>query len=197
MVRAGTAAVVLVAYFALVCVFNGSKAGEVTLLSADDTSPAPQISEPELGETAGRQGLDPDHPPHLPGSVVPHVCAKPKTNSVNGYKAVSCGDCDTKYTAIQNRKPIGLKACAAICTKKGCTMFSYGEKTIKGGAGLGCRIATGKTCPNSVDRYCKQTGKSWVKKVIKQQGKAMTKACCGSTQCSKINYYGGILYKPA
>merc|ERR1711998_313743 len=108
-------------------------------------------------------------------TLLPNKCNKPipHTHGVKDIKAISCGDCDLKYKAIQNRKLIGLKACAAICKREGCEMFSYGEKNIDGGAGLGCRIATGKTCPNSVNRYCKETGKSWVKGVIKQQGKAM------------------------
>merc|ERR1712159_83536 len=62
-------------------------------------------------------------------------CAKPRAPKVTGFKVVSCGDCDFKYTAVGGRKPIGLAKCAAYCRKHKCKRFSYGTKNVEGKAG--------------------------------------------------------------
>ena len=114
-------------------------------------------------------------------------CPKPDTSkSVSNYKLVGCGDCDTGYTSIQDRKLIG---CAEECKKVNCKRFSYGEKNAVGTAGLGCRVSKGESkCPNTVKRYC---GDGYT-----PHWAGASKQCCESTKCGKINYWGGNLYEP-
>jgi hypothetical protein len=123
----------------------------------------------------------------------PKVCPKPNTKQAPaGFKVVGCGDCDNTYTPIRNRKLIGLAACARECKNRNCRSFSYGTKNAEGGPGLGCRIGKGsKKCPISTKRYCSS---SYALSKVKKWGG--DKSCCGSTQCGKINYWGGLIYEP-
>merc|ERR1711988_1105285 len=74
--RASSVVVALAAYLALVCVFNGSEAGEVTLLAADETSNAPEVSSLELGVSDARGRASP-RPRPSPKRTKPTRKAKP------------------------------------------------------------------------------------------------------------------------